>query len=89
VNNDPVGIVKKHAVKQAEPCRLGNSTSGSSAVPPTQPQARIIEQDETRAVVEMTCGCGRKLHLNCLFGADPSQDSPVEPSNTQVPTQQP
>lgn len=38
----------------------------SSAI---QSQGRIVEQDDDGAIVEVTCGCGKVLHLHCRYAA--------------------
>jgi hypothetical protein len=44
--------------------------------PATQPaQARIIEQAGGICVIEVTCGCGQVVHLQCFV--DPSAQTPA------------
>ena len=63
------GIIKKDAVKMAGKRKLElpqlqvSSTSG--------PTARITEQKENAAVIEVTCTCGKRIYLDCSC-ADPS-----------------
>lgn len=39
------------------------------ASPSVQPQGRIVEQDDDGAIVEVTCNCGKVLHLYCKYAA--------------------
>jgi hypothetical protein len=32
-----------------------------------EPQARVVESSAEFAVIEVTCGCGRKTHLRCRY----------------------
>ncbi|MBT3198290.1 MAG: hypothetical protein HN350_00070 [Phycisphaerales bacterium] len=61
-------ILKRDEVTVAGHKRLG--VSGPTRSPDAseaQPQGRIVEQTENGAVVEITCGCGRVFHLNCVY----------------------
>ena len=63
-----MGIVKSEMVKPAQPCRVSHEAAlaGPEAA---QPQARIIEQNDAQAIVEITCACGNTFYLNCLCAA--------------------
>lgn len=69
MNQDATGFVRKDMVKSAEPYRIGggpqaaapavNAASGATA--------RLVSQQESTAVVEVVCGCGAKIQLNCEY----------------------
>lgn len=63
-----MGIVKSEMVKLAEPCRVSPDAPGDGD-DPAQPRVRIVEQDGTQAIVEITCACGNTFYLNCLCAA--------------------
>ena len=63
-----MGIVKNDMVKLAQPCRVGPGAPPAGSDAP-QPQARIVEQNQTQAIVEVTCSCGSTFYLNCLCAA--------------------
>ena len=63
-----MGIVKSEMVKSAQPCRVGHRAAPAGGNAP-QPQARIIEQNDAQAIVEITCACGDTFYLNCLCAA--------------------
>ncbi len=69
-------VVKKGRVKETGAVRLGpergpSSARGGPAPGPSAaaaaPAARIVEQHEDRAVVEITCACGRVTRLQCRW----------------------
>jgi len=71
-------IVKKDSVKSSEPRHLGDGSlggisGGPHAAAQDRPQARIVQQDPAGAIVEVTCGCGRKFLLNCRYAEEPVQ----------------
>ncbi len=66
------GIVKKDNVKMADdPRNLGQAPAGMSS---PQSAARILEQDEAGALIEITCACGERTYLRCDYAAGPSAD---------------
>ncbi|MEI7836222.1 MAG: hypothetical protein WCK05_07400 [Planctomycetota bacterium] len=73
-----VTVLKKAAVREAPRVNLGAPSHASSApaggrMPSgPQPQARIIEQDETAAMVEVLCPCGCRIVLKCQTGSSAS-----------------
>ena len=69
-DNVPTGVIKKAKVIQDKPVLLGNQ--GQIAPPPDsqstfQPQATIVGQNETGAIIEVVCSCGQKLQVVCEF----------------------
>ena len=59
----PLGVIKKDAVKLSGAARIG--PAGPQA--PTGPAARILQQADGLALVEVTCVCGRKIQLHCRY----------------------
>jgi len=60
-------IVKRKEVKVAGQRRL--DLPAPHASPSVEPQGRIVEQDDDGAIVEVTCSCGKVLHLQCKYAA--------------------
>lgn len=82
------GVVKKDAVRCAEPLLLGapavrrDSTASRDAS-----QARLVEQTASGALIEVTCGCGKMIKVNCLYSA-PGLQSPAAAAGTEMPQRQ-
>ncbi len=64
----PVAVLKQHEV------RMGGVTNVGQPVPNIQSetgsgnassQAKLIQQTGNQAVIEVTCGCGRQILLQC------------------------
>ena len=66
-------ILKRDAVTLAGQRCLNASGPGrnQSASPPIHGQGhgRIIEQNDSGAIVEVTCECGKVFHLHCTYAA--------------------
>lgn len=60
------GVLKKHMIRQGQPCSLGGGQSAVRAA--GRGSARIVEQADGKAVVEITCACGNTMYLNCTYG---------------------
>jgi hypothetical protein len=74
-----VKVMKKNGVAVGGSVRIGpgkglapvRTNSASRACPPTAgaaQQARIIESNAEYAVIEITCACGTKSHIQCNYG---------------------
>jgi hypothetical protein len=61
------GIVKKNQVNLAGRRRLG--AAGPATRSAGGPAARVLRQDDAGALIEVTCACGRKTHLQCDYAA--------------------
>jgi hypothetical protein len=59
------GLVKKDRVRITGSRALAAGAAG--AVSPA-PSARIVEKNDSGAMVEVVCACGRKIHLHCRYG---------------------
>ena len=86
----PVAVLKQHEV------RMGGVTNVGQPVPNIKsgtgprnasPQAKLIQQTGNQALIEVTCGCGRQILLQCEL--DPvSEAVPAgqpNPSETEQP----
>jgi len=63
-------VIKKARVKLGEPRPIGSAMlppPDASGGAPGQPSARILEQDDAHAVIEVTCPCGQTIQLNCEY----------------------
>ncbi len=69
-------VLKSQVLRKGQPRRLAASPTapladGRPAAGPAQ--ARIVAQTDDGALVEVTCSCGRTVHLEC-GPADPGQE---------------
>lgn len=66
------GILKRSVVKMG-PSRCDSPAGAAAAAacdaPPAQaaPKARVIQQDEDKAVIEVLCPCGRRTFVHCVY----------------------
>lgn len=70
LDNVPTGVIKKEKIIQAEPVMLGESgqmAAVASRMPTVQPQAKIVGQNESGAIIEVVCSCGQRLQVVCEF----------------------
>jgi hypothetical protein len=58
------GVLKRDLVREVGVGRLAGE---QSATPRSQARARIIEQGDGSALVEVTCDCGRRILLECDY----------------------
>lgn len=63
------GLIKKDVVKTGEPRRVGDGQDTADR----QGSARIIQQGEGYAIVEVLCPCGRSTRLRCNYPAGADQ----------------
>lgn len=77
-----VTVLKKAAVREAPRVNLGDTPASPAplspppagkAQPGPQPQARIIEQTDTAAMIEVLCPCGCRIVLKCQTGSPASR----------------
>ena len=68
------GVLKRDKAKVAGQRLLARPAS--TGRPAENAQARIVERDDEHAIIEVRCGCGRVIQLNCTFA-----DSPQPPSD--------
>lgn len=66
------GVLKKSAVKMAGSRRLDSAaaqdaTGMDRTTAQAAPQARIIQQKDGQAVVEVVCACGQRMQLVCMY----------------------
>ena len=80
-------VLKANQVRLEEPVRLsigGMSTPHHPGAAATEAPARIrvAESNADFAVLEVTCSCGRVIHVRCEYaraGAAPVLGGPVQP----------
>ncbi len=75
-------VLKANRVRLEEPLRLsidGMGTAGhaGSHRPQTQPHVRIAQSNAEFAVLEVTCSCGKVIHVRCDYAAAPQ--APAQP----------
>ncbi|RPI63801.1 MAG: hypothetical protein EHM48_01890 [Planctomycetaceae bacterium] len=58
------GVIKSQMVRQVGTLAVGNGPMMSS---PAGAKARIIEQKDGSAVIEVTCGCGKRIYVECEY----------------------
>ena len=64
-----MGIVKKNQVRRVEASASDANGPAAPADGAARHQARIIEQNDDHAVVEITCACGTTMRLRCDYAA--------------------
>jgi hypothetical protein len=69
-------VLKKHEVRLADPCQIGDGAADATPTALAAASARIVAQDDAGANVEVTCSCGKKVQLRCLFAASAAQTAP-------------
>ena len=47
----------------------GAPRAASPSTPEIEPRGRIVEQNDSGAIVEVTCSCGKVFHLHCTYAA--------------------
>ena len=63
-------IVKKDAVRNTEPMLVGAPALGAASAPTQDAgQVRLLEQTSSGALIEVRCGCGKMINVNCLYSA--------------------
>lgn len=77
-------VLKKASVREAGPVQLGTIGSqprpaGGAAKAAPAAQARVVEQDDRSAVIEVVCPCGCRTLVRCITG------SPAEPGAAASP----
>lgn len=69
-------VLKKGQVKLGEPYRLGGGAAGAPGS--SGARARVVEQGDAGALIEVVCACGRKTYLRCDYA--PAEQAPGEAS---------
>ena len=75
-------VLKANRVRLEEPLRLsidGTGTAGhaGSHRPGTPSRVRIAQSNAEFAVLEVTCACGKVIHVRCDYAAAPQE--PAQP----------
>jgi len=78
-------ILKSNDVKlegqfHLEVTNAGLQVPKTQAAASSEPQVRVLENHPQYAVIEVTCGCGRKMSLKCEYATATAQE-PNEPQN--------
>jgi hypothetical protein len=59
------GVLKKHEVRMVSaPAAAAPHVAAPAA---GGPQARIVRQTDTEAIVEITCACGTRTQIRCAY----------------------
>ncbi|MFW6132403.1 MAG: hypothetical protein ACOC8F_00795 [Planctomycetota bacterium] len=82
-------VIKRDRVRLSGRRAIGpagaRASAGEGGSPAGEPKARIVEQDQDAALIEVTCPCGRKTYLRCTYPA-PAEAAPTLP-RSETPTQ--
>ncbi len=75
-------VLKANQVRLEEPLRLsidGQATAGHAGACPsrTPSRVRLAQSNAEFAVLEVTCACGKVIHVRCDYAAAPQ--APVRP----------
>jgi len=66
-----IKVLKKDKVKVGGSIQLeggtGGGNSGSTPSGTAAQQARIVESNNEYAIIEITCSCGQKTHVQCNY----------------------
>ena len=68
-------LIKKEQIRVGGTVRIGigeknapvRPLTPSGAVPHEPMQARIVESNTDYAIIEVTCSCGQKSHIQCNY----------------------
>ncbi len=72
---ETITVLKKHQVKEGGrlrlPARSGGVAGGSGTHRPVSaggiPQAKVVESTADYAILEVSCGCGQTLYIQCNY----------------------
>jgi hypothetical protein len=73
-------ILKSNDVKLEGQFHLEVTNAGSQmpklqTAASSEPRVRVMENHPQYAVIEVTCGCGRKMSLKCEYATTSAQES--------------
>jgi len=66
--DEEVRVIKKHQIRPAGSRQVGPGCAGAGPAG-RRPGARVVEATGASAGIEVTCVCGRKIHLQIDCGA--------------------
>jgi hypothetical protein len=75
---ETVTVLKQQQIKTTGRCRLpirvAGTSAGPSAVRPAggTPQVKLVENTADYAILEVICGCGQSLFIQCQYSAPAS-----------------
>ena len=67
IKKDQVRVGGTACVGSGEKSAPVRSLTPSGAVPSEPIQARIVESNTDYAIIEVTCSCGQKSHIQCNY----------------------
>jgi len=74
-------VLKANRVRLEEPLRLSIDGAGmpgrAGSCPSGAPRVRVAQSNPEFAILEVTCGCGKVIHVRCDYAAAPQ--APVQP----------
>jgi hypothetical protein len=73
IKNNQVRVGGTASIGAGEKSAPVRSSTPSGAVPPEPMQARIVESNTDYAIIEVTCSCGLKTHIQCNYDTIKSQ----------------
>ncbi len=94
--DQPVAVLRQHEVRMGGICNVGqpvprkknkrNIGTGTEREN-AGPQAKIIQQTANQTVIEITCGCGCQILLQCEIDSAnaPAQTNQPNPSEAEQP----
>ena len=78
MDQEATAVLKKGKIREGQR-RLIGGESLRPGVETVRTRARIVEQDNTHAVIEVICDCGRKCYVNCAHAAPAGQQGGPAP----------
>jgi hypothetical protein len=77
---ESVTVLKQQQIKTEGRCRIPIRVAGSSggaaasrpAGPVGTPQVKVVENTSEYAILEVICGCGQPLYIQCQYAAPSS-----------------
>ncbi len=67
------GVLKGDAIRMGDPFSIPAPRSGSTGgvAAGSGPTARIAQQNDTHALVEVICSCGQTIQVQCNYSEPP------------------
>ena len=72
MDQEATAVLKRDKIREGQRRLIGGGSPRAN-VEPVRTRARIVEQDDTHAVIEVICDCGRKCYVNCAHEAPTGQ----------------
>jgi len=71
IKGDKVQLNGAYRIKTAEPVTKPATQAPNPSVP-TPAQAKIVDTNNECALIEVTCSCGKKIPIKCIYMNQPS-----------------